>query len=220
MLHTRYGTPLTPESVLAWALAAARPSPAGPLVPLPVDGALWAEGVELGRELLRLHLRGAHGGERPRLPGGRRPYVRAAIPPRPAELDYDPATGTLSLDEGRVSPVPEGAWEFQVGGVRMLELWFSRRAARPEAEGLAALCPRAWPQGWTSELLELVTVLALLAELTPRQRALRDRIDRSALLAPEDLRTAGVLPPPASARRPASVLDHREEGPEGQFALL
>ncbi|MFE0773657.1 DNA methyltransferase, partial [Streptomyces sp. NPDC058861] len=34
------------------------------------------------------------------------------------------------------------------------------------------------------------------------------------------LRAAGVLPPPARSRRPASVLDHREEGPEGQFALL
>jgi hypothetical protein len=29
-----------------------------------------------------------------------------------------------------------------------------------------------------------------------------------------------VLPVPAAARRPASVLDHHEEGPEGQFALL
>ncbi|CAM5244035.1 DNA methyltransferase OS=Streptomyces tendae OX=1932 GN=F3L20_09255 PE=4 SV=1 [Streptomyces tendae] len=37
---------------------------------------------------------------------------------------------------------------------------------------------------------------------------------------PSDLRTAGVLPVPAAARRPASVLDAREEGPEGQLALL
>ncbi|GAA3307443.1 hypothetical protein GCM10020295_66320 [Streptomyces cinereospinus] len=35
-----------------------------------------------------------------------------------------------------------------------------------------------------------------------------------------DLRTAGVLPVPGRARRPASVLDHHEEGPEGQFALI
>jgi len=37
---------------------------------------------------------------------------------------------------------------------------------------------------------------------------------------PGELREAGVLPVPASARRPASVLDDREEGPEGQLALL
>ncbi|MGW4053092.1 type ISP restriction/modification enzyme, partial [Streptomyces sp. NPDC004779] len=31
---------------------------------------------------------------------------------------------------------------------------------------------------------------------------------------------AGVLPVPDRARRPASVLDHQEEGPEGQFMLV
>ncbi|MHC3462692.1 type ISP restriction/modification enzyme [Streptomyces flavovirens] len=220
LLHRRYGAPVTAPAVLAWALAAARPSPAGPLVPLPADGALWADGVELGRELLRLHLRGARGGERPRLPGGHRPYVRAAIPPRPCALDYDPETRTLALDEGRVSPVPAGAWEFRVGGVRMLELWFTRRTAPEGAEGLAALRPRVWPQEWTSELLELITVLALLDGVRPRQQALQDRLDRSPAVSRQELYAAGVLPPPAPARRPASVLDHREEGPEGQFALL
>ncbi|MFD7492858.1 hypothetical protein ACFV8T_10630 [Streptomyces sp. NPDC059832] len=34
------------------------------------------------------------------------------------------------------------------------------------------------------------------------------------------LRAAGVLPVAATARRPASVLGHQEEGPDGQFALL
>lgn len=35
-----------------------------------------------------------------------------------------------------------------------------------------------------------------------------------------ELRAAGVLPVPERARRPATVLDHPEEGPEGQFALV
>ncbi|MER6239411.1 type ISP restriction/modification enzyme [Streptomyces clavifer] len=220
LLRSRYGDAAGAESVLAWTLAAALPSAAGPVVPLPADGALWAEGVALGRELLRVQLRGAHGGERPRLPGGRRPYVRAAIPPRPEGLDYDPATGTLALGAGRVSPVPAGAWEFRVSGMRMLELWFARRTAPDGAEGLAAVRAPGWPQEWTSELLELITVLALLGELAPRQAALRDRIEGDPGPTRDGLRGAGVLPVPASARRPASVLDHHEEGPEGQFALL
>ncbi|MER5633988.1 type ISP restriction/modification enzyme [Streptomyces nitrosporeus] len=220
LLRTRYGVPVPPEAVLAWALAAARPSPAGPRVPLPADGALWAEGVELGRELLRLHLRGARGGERPRLPGGRRPYVRAALPHRPDLLRYDAEDRALLLGTGRISPVPSGAWNFRVGGVRVLELWFARRAAPAEAEGLASLGPRVWPQEWTSELLELITVLALLDELAPRQAALHGRVLDAPAFTRQDLRAAGILPVPASARRPASVLDHREEGPEGQFALL
>nr|WP_202471671.1 type ISP restriction/modification enzyme [Streptomyces sp. SID4921] len=217
-LTWRYGAPVTAGSVLAWAVATARPSPAGPLVPLPVDGALWARGVELGEELLRVQLRGARGGERPRLPGGRRPYVRAAVPPRPDGLRYDPAEEALLLGEGRVSPVPEAAWDFRVGGVRMLELWFERRTA--EAEGLAAVGPRGWPQERTSELLELITVLALLAGLRPAQQELRERLAEADVLTRDGLRAAGILPVPASARLPASVLDHQEEGPEGQFALL
>ncbi|MGW8885558.1 type ISP restriction/modification enzyme [Streptomyces sp. NPDC055749] len=224
MLRARYGDAdgheVTPESVLAWTLAVALPSPEGCRVPLPADRALWSAGVGLGRELLRLHLRGARGGERPRLPGGRRPYVRAAVPPQPATLDYDPDTEILSLGEGRISPVPAGAWEFRVDGVRMLELWFERRTAAADGDGLEALRPRGWPQEWTSELLELITALALLDGLRPRQEALADRLAGAPTISRSDLRSAGILPVPAAARRPASVLDHQEEGPEGQFALL
>ncbi|MFD8692357.1 type ISP restriction/modification enzyme [Streptomyces sp. NPDC059651] len=216
LLRARHGAAVTAESVLAWILAAARPSPAGPVVPLPADTARWTAGVALGHELLRLQLRGSRGGERPRLPGGRRPYVRAAVPPAPSELSYDAEEQVLALGSGRISPVPAGAWEFQVGGVRMLELWFGRRTAVSGADGLEAVLPRAWPQEWTSELLELITLLALLAELRPRQQELAEgpEIDL------RELRAAGVLPVPAPARRPASVLDHQEEGPDGQFALL
>ncbi|MFF8914501.1 type ISP restriction/modification enzyme [Streptomyces sp. NPDC015032] len=219
LLRARHGEAVTERSVLAWTLAAARHSPAGCVVPLPADTARWSAGVELGRELLRLHLRGARGGERPRLPGGHRPYVRATVPPVPAALEYDPADGVLLLGTGRISPVPAGAWEFRVGGVRMLELWFERRTTAVGAadmDGLEAVRPRAWPQEWTSELLELITVLALLAELRPRQEDLAGGPQITA----GELRAAGVLPVPAPARRPASVLGHREEGPDGQFALL
>ncbi|MFE3898978.1 type ISP restriction/modification enzyme [Streptomyces sp. NPDC059153] len=219
LLRARHGDAVTDRSVLAWTLAAARPSPAGCAVPLPADTERWSAGVELGQELLRLQLRGARGGERPRLPGGRRPYVRAAVPPVPTVLEYDPDDETLTLDTGRISPVPAGAWEFRVGGVRMLELWFERRTAPAGAQdmdGLEAVRPRAWPQEWTSELLELITVLALLDGLRPRQQGLADGPQITA----DDLRAAGVLPVPATARRPASVLDHQEEGPDGQFALL
>ncbi|MGW2181385.1 type ISP restriction/modification enzyme [Streptomyces sp. NPDC001732] len=218
LLRGHHGESVTAETVLAWVLAAARPSPAGCVVPLPADTARWSAGVELGRELARLQLRGARGGERPRLPGGRRPYVRAAVPAVPAAPKYDPDTETLVLGTGRISPVPAGAWEFRVGGVRMLELWFGRRAApgAPDTDGLEAIRPRAWPQEWTSELLELIALLALLAELRPRQEGL----DVGPPVTAAALRRAGVLPVPAAARRPASVLGHQEEGPEGQFALL
>ncbi len=112
--------------------------------------------------------------------------------------------------------MPPEAWDFEVGGVRVLEQWFAARTGAAEPGTLEAIGPVGWPQAWTSELLELITVLALLAELRPQQAALKPRspITRT------ELRTAGVLPVPDAARRPASVFDHHEEGPEGQFALI
>ncbi|MFJ3902755.1 type ISP restriction/modification enzyme [Streptomyces sp. NPDC090025] len=218
-LGGRYGCGVGAPDVAAWALAVAAPSAAGCRVPLPADPEVWAAGVALGRELTEVQLRGARGGARPRLPGGRRPYVRAAVPARPEVIGYEPEDEVLTVGEGRISPVPRAAWEFEVGGVRMLEQWFAHRTAVAEPGSLEAIGPAAWPQEWTSELLELITVLALLAAREPERtalagRAAADGVGRGAL------RAAGLLPLPAAARRPASVLDHQEEGPEGQFALL
>ncbi|MFC8828548.1 type ISP restriction/modification enzyme [Streptomyces sp. NPDC057137] len=219
-LTARLGHEVTARQLLDWAVAAARPSPRGCVVPLTADPDLWTTGVALGAQLTGIQLRGARGGERHRLPGGRRPYVRAAIPARPTTIVYGSEDETLHLGDGRISPVPAEAWDFQVGGVRMIELWFERRTAPPEPGTLEAIGPRAWPQEWTSELLELITVLALLAEVRPRQRELREALDDGPVIGTDELRAAGVLPVPDPARRPASVLDHHEEGPDGQFALI
>ncbi|WP_370592950.1 type ISP restriction/modification enzyme [Streptomyces sp. NBRC 110028] len=220
-LGERLGRPVAAEDFLAWAAAAHRGAPCA--VPLTADPETWETGVELGRRALWLHTRGAHSGERPRMPGGQRPYVRAALPERgmPDTIGYDPDEAALRLGAGRVSPVPRAAWEAHAGGVRVLEAWFGRRTAPAEPGTLEAVgAPAGWPRAWTSELLELITVLALLAELRRDREALADRVDGGPLVGPEELRAAGVLPVPAAARRPASVLDHQEEGPEGQFALL
>ncbi|MFI5873076.1 type ISP restriction/modification enzyme [Streptomyces sp. NPDC051445] len=199
-----------PVDFLAWTLTAVRPDLT---VPLTRDPGLWARGVELGRRALWLLRRD---GDRPRLPGGRRPYVRAPLPSRPLTLHYDRDEETLHLDGGRVSPVPPAAWDFEAGGVRVLEQWFAARTAEPEPGTLSAIRPTTWPQTWTSELLELITVLALLAQA----RAAQEELTVPDTVTVRELRGAGVLPVPDSARRPATVLDHHEEGPEGQFALI
>ncbi|MEU7039955.1 type ISP restriction/modification enzyme [Streptomyces varsoviensis] len=221
-LADRLEQPVAAADFLAWAAAAARHSPAGCAVPLTARADVWAEGVELGRRVLWLHTRGARDGERPRMPGGRRPYVRAAPPSAvpPGALSYDAEGEALLLGEGRIAPVPAAAWEFHAGGARVVESWFASRTEPAEPGTLAAVRPAGWPREWTSELLELVTVVALLAELEPRRARLGERIDAGPRLGAAGLRGAGVLPAPESARRPASVLDHHEEGPEGQFALV
>ncbi|SED12019.1 hypothetical protein SAMN05428945_3900 [Streptomyces sp. 2224.1] len=238
LLGRRLDRPVAPTDLLAWLVASARHSPDGCTVPLTADPELWDRGVALGERLLWLATRGAYapgadgarGGERPRMPGGRRPYVRSALPARglPQEVAYDPAQEALLLGGGRISPVPPGAWDFHASGVRVLEAWLAERTGTaaagtdaPEAGSLAALRPAGWPQEWTSELLELITVLALLSELQPRCEELRRSAeDGGPLVTAGELRAAGILPAPISAHRPASVLDHHEEGPEGQFALL
>ncbi|MEV7690463.1 type ISP restriction/modification enzyme [Streptomyces bungoensis] len=207
-LAARLGHRPAPPDVLAWILSAVRPDLT---VPLTGDGDAWARGVERGRRVLWLMRRD---GERPKLPGGRRPYVRAPLPPRPLTLGYDRDEEALLLDGGRISPVPPEAWDYELAGARVLETWFASRTTLPEPGTLAAIRPHAWTQAWTSELLELITVLALLAELERPATAVPSPITATGL------REAGVLPPPRSSRRPASVLNHPEEGPNGQFALL
>ncbi|MGW0614863.1 type ISP restriction/modification enzyme [Streptomyces sp. NPDC002788] len=208
-LGSRLGSTPAPLDVLAWITATARPDLT---VPLTGDADEWERGLEFGHRLLWLLRRD---GERPKLPGGRRPYVRAPLPSRPLTLRYDRDEEALLLDEGRISPVPPDAWDFEAGGVRVLERWFAARVAEPEPGTLEAIRPTVWPQTWTSELLELITVLALLAELRPlKEPTIPDPVTTA------ELTEAGVLPVPAAARRPASVLDGPEEGPEGQLALL
>ncbi|MFJ7333651.1 type ISP restriction/modification enzyme [Streptomyces sp. NPDC101116] len=208
-LGARLGRVPAPLDVLAWITATIRP---GLTVPLTGDAAAWERGLERGRRLLWLMRRD---GERPKLPGGRRPYVRAPLPSRPVALHYDRDEEALLLDEGRISPVPPEAWDFQVGGVSVLQEWFAIRVAVPEPGTLTAIRPATWPQAWTSELLELITVLALLAELrVPEEPEVPDPVTAT------ELSEAGVLPVPRVARRPASVLEAPEEGPEGQLALL
>ncbi|MDW4906240.1 type ISP restriction/modification enzyme [Streptomyces sp. ADMS] len=210
-LADRLGHRPDPLDVLAWTLVAVRP---GLTVPLTADPELWFRGTELGRRVLWLMRRD---GQRPKLPGGRRPYVRSPLPSRPSTVHYDRDEETLQVDDGRISPVPPEAWDFEMGGVRLLEQWFAvRMGGAIEPGALELIRPATWPQTWTSELLELVAVLTLLTELRPQQAGLTVTDP----IAAAELQTAGVLPVPDSARRPASVLDHHEEGPEGQFPLI
>ncbi len=119
---------------------------------------------------------------RPRLPGGQRPYVRAALAGRlaPDALGYDPEEHALCLGNGRISPVAHAAWEYRSGGVRVLESWSKRRATPGPAGTLDAIGPRDWPQEWTSDLLELITVLTLLAEPRAPTGQLRKELARTA----------------------------------------
>lgn len=222
------GCAVTAEDFACWTVATAFDTTEGCAVPLTSAPGLWQEGVALGRRALWLHTRGARGsgnaedGTRPRMPGGRRPYVRAALPDdrMPGDPVYDPAEETLHLATGRIAPVAPAAWEASADGAAVLGSWCERRTRPREPGTLDALRPAGWPQQWTSDLLDLITVLSLLAELRPDRGRLAHRLTAAPGIDAADLHRAGVLPVPNDLRRPSSVLDHREEGPGGQFALL
>lgn len=232
-LSAAYATEVTALDVLAWVAAAGYAAPEGCRVPFPAGPREWRDGVALGARLVWLHTRGARfadpaagrDAEGPRLPGGSRPYVRAPLPaaPGPDDLEYDPEQRELRIGAGRVSPVSPAAWQRTAGGVRVLQAWWERRTAPGAPGSLEALRPAPWTRAGTSELLETVSVLTLLAELDAERRELARRLaaaEGGGRTGTEALREAGVLPVPAARRRPASVLDHREEGPDGQFALV
>lgn len=219
LLGERLALPVDAEDLLAWITAVAGHTPRGVTVPLPGSAEVWAAGREVGAAMMAAQTRGARGA-RPRLPGGRRPYVRAAIQDRPTRLRYEAAEETLHVGSGRVAPVPPGAWEFHAGGERVLDAWFASRTATAAPGSLAAVGPAGWPQEWTSQLLELITVLGLLARLGPARRELLRRLEEGPRIGTAELTAGGVLPVSRAARRPASVLDHREEGPDGQYVLL
>jgi hypothetical protein len=233
-LAARLGLTVTAYDVLAWIAAAARPDPAGTAVPLPGDIDIWRAGVGLGARSVWLHTRGARFADpatgrdsaRLRLPGGSRPYVRAPLPavPPPDGPEFDPDEQCLRIGSGQVSPVSSAAWDVTAGGVRVLEHWYEQRVPPPTGGSLEALCPPAWTRAVTSELLELISLLTLLAALRPDLDAFGERLSAAAATGATpgatDLRAAGVLPVPVARRRPASVLEHHEEGPDGQFALL
>jgi hypothetical protein len=233
LLSAQLAAEVSAEDLLAWVAVAARPAPGGCEVPLPADPGDWRSGLALGGRLLWLHTRGARladpaagrePGSLPRLPGGSRPYVRAPLPAAPGqeELEYDREERELRIGAGRISPVSPAAWDRTAGGVRVLEAWWERRTAPGAPGSLEALRPPRWTRSCTSDLLEVVSVLTLLAELDDARHALARRLSErpERTLGATVLRDAGVLPVPPARRRPASVLDHREEGPDGQFALV
>jgi hypothetical protein len=189
----------------------------GVRVPLTADPAVWSEAARLGRTILWLHTYGerfadpADGRPKsaPRLPKDRRPQVTATIPDTedgmPQDISYDSATQTLLVGHGRIQPVSEKIWEYEVSGMRIVRKWFDYRKKNPRgrwSSPLDDINPQIWSPKFTSELLDLLNVLGLCIDLEPQQAALLDRICASSLITVGDLENAHVYPIPASARKP------------------
>jgi hypothetical protein len=76
----------------------------------------------------------------------------------------------------------------------------------------------AWRADYTSELIDLLNILGLLADLEPEQAELLARIIGGPVISVDELTGARVLPVPAEARTPPKA--HVAIGPVHEFWLL
>ena len=197
-------------------------------VPLSADVSLFAEGVDVGREVVWLHCFGerfvdvAVGRRKgpPRMPKGDGPMIpkEGAIPMAPARfpdrIAYESSLRRLEIGEGFVDNVPPAVWEYEVSGKQVLTQWFSYRrlnrtrpiigTRRPPSE-LRGIQPEAWLVEYTTELMNVLHVLGRLVALESRQADLLDRICRNELINTDDLRARGVFDVSGNVRgRPAN----------------
>ena len=151
----------------------------------------------------------------PRIDNGRGPCVskEGTIPSGPSEmpdtLGYDAEKHRLLVGKGFIDNVPQSVWEYEVSGKQVLVQWFSYRkkhrerpiiGERREPSPLGDVQPDCWLSTYTTELLNVLNVLALLVELEPKQAEILDRICKGPLISAEELKSAGALEQDAATR--------------------
>ena len=153
----------------------------------------------------------------PRLPESRAPTVskEGEISTKPEEMpdaiDYDAAKQRLLVGHGFIDNVPPAVWQYEVSGKQVLLQWFSYRKkdrARPimgdrrPPSPLGNIQPDHWLPEYTTELLNVLNVLAMLVELEPKQAELLERICAGPLISEEESKSAGAFATePAPKRR-------------------
>lgn len=125
------------------------------------------------------------------------------LPASSSEIDYDEVRQSLRIGGGSVSGVSRDVWAFKVSGMQVVKKWLSYRtrrgAGRATSSGspLDQIRPAQWPDEWTIELLELLSILHRTVELKPQGNNLLDHILGGSLI------SASELPaPPAVLRKP------------------
>jgi Type ISP C-terminal specificity domain/N-6 DNA Methylase len=168
-------------------------------IPITARPKLFAQAVDVGRRVIWLHTFGERFADPkterppgpPRLPKERAPRIPkdGAIPDDPEsmpdEIDYDQTKRRLQIGLGFIDNVPAAVWHYEVSGKRVLTQWFSYRKKnrerpimgdrRPPSK-LGDIQPDHWLAEYTTELLNVLNVLALLVELEPAQAKLLEEI--------------------------------------------
>jgi hypothetical protein len=185
-------------------------------VPITASLSLWQEATELGKEVIWLHTYGEffadeHNG-RPRssidqcavtLPRERMPRHVRMIPygenEMPDRLKYDPATETLYIGRGEIKPVPIAVFHYEVSKLKVIKHWFDYRKKNPRRKYTSKLdyiINKSWQPAWTTELLNMITVIGRLIDIEPAQEAVLERILAGPQISIVDLQSAGIVARP------------------------
>ncbi len=101
-------------------------------------------------------------------------------------------------------------WQYEVSGKQVLLQWFSYRKKnrerpiigdRRQPSPLGDVQPDHWLPEYTTELLNVLNVLAMLVELEPKQAELLDRICAGPLISEEELKAAAAFEPTETPKR-------------------
>ena len=191
--------------------------------PMTADASLFAEAVDIGREVIWLHCFGERFADAsagrpngaPRMPEGERPVIPkdGAIPTDPDRfpdrIEYDASARRLRVGDGFIDNVPRAVWEYEVSGKQVLVQWFSYRRldrSRPiigdrrPPSPLENIQPDGWLAEYTTELMNVLHVLGRLVALEPRQADLLNRICDGPLLSGDDLRASGAFDASSTGR--------------------
>lgn len=184
-------------------------------IPFTADAKTFAEVVAVGRRIVWLHTFGERMADAaagrppgpPRLPESQRPTIPkdgaiAVDAPLPDTMTYDATLQRLSVAGGYVDRVSPAVWAYEVDGKNVLTQWFSyrRRDRSKPAMGdkrppspLQNLQPEFWLAEYTTDLIELLNVLALLVELEAEQKRLLETVCEGAVIAESELRAEGAF---------------------------
>ena len=133
----------------------------------------------------------------------------------PAKITYVPADdgeGQIRVGEGLFGPVTERMWNYDVGGMNVINKWFSYRKDNPggkKTSPLDNIHVDTWPMEWITEFNELLTALRRVTELEEQQSELLNKVLAGPILTLNELKKKGAkFPTSDKERKPRYGLDY------------
>lgn len=189
----------------------------GPRIPLTADASLFLEVEIFGKQLLWLHTYGERFSDfkvGDRVARGDVTVVREieALPVNARSVKYDPIRGHLFVGDGEIAVVSPEVWLFEISGMPVVKKWLAYRTAVPSGKAASSkspldrIRPSSWPREWTTELVELISILQSTIDVLPRGTELLDEVLAGTLI------SESALPPIPTALRQIPASDGRVSG--------